>query len=81
MRCPAVPVVISDIPSLAVLPEDAVSRVPAGDAAAMARETARLLDEPRLWAARRAKGLEVARTFSLDRVLDLLEEIFAQKTS
>jgi len=76
-----VPVVISDIPSLAVLPDDAVSRVPAGDASAMARETARLLDEPRLWAARRAKGLEVARTFSLDRVLDLLEEIFAQKTS
>ena len=41
-----VPAVISDIPSLAILPEDAVSRVPAGDAAAMARATARLLDEP-----------------------------------
>ncbi|MEO8054681.1 MAG: glycosyltransferase family 4 protein [Acidobacteriota bacterium] len=76
-----VPVVISDIPSLVVLPEDAVSRVPAGDASGMARETARLLDEPWLWATRRAKGLEAARTFSLDRVLDRLEEIFAQKTS
>ena len=76
-----VPVVISDIPSLAVLPEDAVSRVPAGDALALARAAARLLDEPQLWAARRAKGLEVARTFPLDPVLDRLEEIFAQKTS
>jgi glycosyltransferase involved in cell wall biosynthesis len=76
-----VPVVISDIPSLEVLPDDAVSRVPAGDASGMARETARLLDEPWLWATRRAKGLEAARIFSLDRVLDRLEEIFFQKTS
>ena len=76
-----VPVVVSDIPSLAVLPSDAVSRVPAGDASGMARETARLLDEPWLWSTRRAKGLELARTFTLDRVLDRLEEIFGQKTS
>jgi hypothetical protein len=47
----------------------------------MARETARLLDEPYLWAARRARGIEAARGFSLDRVLDRLEEIFGQKMS
>jgi len=76
-----VPAVVSDIPSFAVLPSDAVSRVPAGDSAAMAREAARLLDDPALWAARRVRGLEVARTFTLERVLDRLEEIFSQKTS
>ena len=76
-----VPVVVSDIPSLKVLPEDAVSRVGAGDASGMARETARLLDEPWLWSTRRAKGLEAAKAFSLDRVLDRLEEIFGQKIS
>jgi glycosyltransferase involved in cell wall biosynthesis len=76
-----VPAVISDIPSLAVLPSDAVSRVPVGDSAEMAREAARLLDDPALWTARRARGLEVARTFTIDAVLDRLEEIFSQKTS
>ncbi|MCM3877992.1 MAG: glycosyltransferase [Thermoanaerobaculia bacterium] len=76
-----VPVVLTDIPSFAPLPQDCVSRVPAGDASGMAREAALLLDEPWLWATRRAKGIEVARGFSLDRVLDRLEEIFGQKTS
>ena len=76
-----VPVVISDIPSLAVLPDDAVSRVPAGDDEAMAREAARLLDEPGFWSARRARGLETAGTFAVDRVLDRLESIFGQKIS
>ncbi len=76
-----VPAVISDIPSLVVLPPDAVSRVSAGDFAAMSREAAGLLDDPALWAERRARGLEVARTFTIDRVLDRLEEIFCQKTS
>ncbi len=76
-----VPAVVSDIPSLAVLPADSVSRVPAGDEEAMARETARLLDDPRFWSARRARGLETARTFTADRVLDRLEAIFGQKIS
>jgi glycosyltransferase involved in cell wall biosynthesis len=76
-----VPVVVTRIPSFEPLPADAVSRAGAGDAGAMAREAARLLDDPRLWAARRARGMEIARTFSLDRVLDRLEEIFSQKTS
>jgi glycosyltransferase involved in cell wall biosynthesis len=76
-----VPVVLTDIPSFAPLPADAAARVRAGDASGMAREAARLLDEPELWAARRARGLEVARSFSLDRVLDRLEAIFSQKTS
>lgn len=76
-----VPVVLTDIPSFAPLPHDSVSRVPAGDSSGMAREAARLLDEPGLWASRRAKGIEAAQGFSLDRVLDRLEEIFGQKTS
>jgi glycosyltransferase involved in cell wall biosynthesis len=76
-----VPVVLTDIPSFRPLGDDLVSRVPPGDASGMARETARLLDEPDLWATRRAKGIEAARGFSLDRVLDRLEEIFSQKTS
>ena len=76
-----VPVVLTDIPSFAPLGDDLVSRVPQGDASGMARETAHLLDEPWLWATRRAKGIEAARAFSLDRVLDRLEEIFGQKTS
>jgi glycosyltransferase involved in cell wall biosynthesis len=76
-----VPVVLTDIPSFAPLGEDVVTRVPQGDASGMARETARLLDEPWLWSTRRARGLETASTFSLERVLDRLEEIFGQKTS
>ena len=76
-----VPVVLTDIPSFRPLADDVVSRVPPGDASGMARETARLLDEPDLWATRRAKGIEAARGFSLGSVLDRLEEIFGQKTS
>ena len=76
-----VPVVLTDIPSFRPLADDLVSRVPAGDASGMAREAARLLDDPWLWATRRARGLAAARGYSLDRVLDRLEEIFGQKMS
>ena len=76
-----VPVVLSDIPSFRDLPDDAVSRVPPGDVSLFAREIARLLDDRGLWAARRARGLEIARTYSIDRVLEKLEEIFGQKIS
>jgi hypothetical protein len=76
-----VPVVLTDIPSFAELPADSVARVRAGDSSGMAREAARLLDEPELWAERRARGLEVARSHSLDRVLDRLEALFSQKIS
>ncbi len=76
-----VPVVLTDIPSFRPLAEDVVSRVPPGDASGIAREASRLLDEPDLWATRRAKGIEAARGFSLEPVLDRLEEIFGQKTS
>jgi glycosyltransferase involved in cell wall biosynthesis len=71
-----VPVVITGIPPLAVLPENAVSRVPQGDDAAMAREAARLLDDAALWRRRRRRGLDVAATFTLGPVLDRLEAIF-----
>ena len=76
-----VPAVLTDIPSYAPIPRDAVTFVTPGDDAAMAREAARLLDDPVLWAMRRARGIEVARTFTIDAVLDRLEEIFGQKTS
>src|SRR5664280_135051 len=76
-----VPVVLTDIPSFAPLPAGTVARVRAGDASGMAREAARLLDEPDLWAERRARGMEVARSYSLDRVLDRLEALFSQKMS
>jgi glycosyltransferase involved in cell wall biosynthesis len=76
-----VPVVLTDIPSYAPIARDAASFVTPGDDAAMAREAARLLDDAVLWVGRRTRGLEVARTFTIDRVLDRLEEIFRQKTS
>ncbi len=47
----------------------------------MAHEAARLLDDPALWTERRARGIEVARTFTIDAVLDRLEALFSQKTS
>ncbi|HMA28331.1 MAG TPA: glycosyltransferase family 4 protein [Thermoanaerobaculia bacterium] len=76
-----VPVVLTDIPSFATLPAGSVARVRAGDASGMAREAARLLDEPELWAERRFRGMEIAGGYSLDRVLDRLELLFSQKTS
>jgi glycosyltransferase involved in cell wall biosynthesis len=73
-----VPVVLTNIPSFEPLPRDSVSRVPEGDDAAMAREAARLLDDPALWLTRRRRGLEVACTFRLEPVLDELERIFTE---
>ena len=68
-----VPVVVTDIPSLRVLPDDAVARVAPGDDAAMAAEAARLLADPELWRRRRARGLEAAASFTLERAVDRLE--------
>lgn len=68
-----VPVVLTDIPSFAPLADDVVSRVAPGDAEAMERAAARLLDDPALWAARRARGLAVARSYSIDAAVDALE--------
>lgn len=76
-----VPVVVTDIPSYGPIPDDSVSRVAPGDEEAMAREAERLLGDPPLWAARRARGLEVAAGFDLPRVLDVLESVLVQKTS
>jgi glycosyltransferase involved in cell wall biosynthesis len=73
-----VPVVLTDIPSYGPIPADAAPRVPPGDVAALARETARLLDEPELWAGRRRRGLEVAATFSLARAVDAVEAALAE---
>ncbi|MCL4810080.1 MAG: glycosyltransferase family 4 protein [Thermoanaerobaculia bacterium] len=70
-----VPVVLTDIPSFAPIPDDVVSRVPPGDAEAMARAAARLLDEPALWAERREKGLALANAYTVERAVDALEEI------
>lgn len=71
------PVVMTDIPSLRLLPEDAVSRAAPGNWQGLAREAARLLDDPALWAARRHRGLELVREYDLERVLDRLEAILA----
>jgi glycosyltransferase involved in cell wall biosynthesis len=76
-----VPAVVTEIPSLRILPSDAVVRVKVGDDAALAREAARLLDDGALWDARRKRGLEAASRFTLGPVLDRLEEIFGQKLS
>jgi L-malate glycosyltransferase len=76
-----VPVVLTDIPSYEPIPRDAVAFVPPGDAAALAVEAARLLDDGALWAARRRRGLDVASAFTLGPVLDRLEKIFGQKMS
>lgn len=72
------PVVLTDIPSYAPIPRDAVSFTTPGDAEGMAREAGRLLDDAVLWRARRRRGLEVAATFTLEPVLDRLERIFAE---
>jgi glycosyltransferase involved in cell wall biosynthesis len=69
-----VPIVLTDIPSYDPIPPDAAPRVPPGDSAALAREAARLLDDPVLWASRRRRGIEVAATFSLGPAVDALEK-------
>ncbi len=76
-----VPVVLTDIPSFDPLPADAVSRVPRGDDAAMAREAARLLDDAALWSGRRLRGLDAARAdFSLAKAGDALERALLGST-
>lgn len=72
-----VPVVMTDIPSLRFVPLSAASKVPPGDAGAIAAEAARLLDDPALWLARRAEGLRFAATLAPARALDRLEEALA----
>ncbi len=76
-----VPVVVTDIPSLAVLPDAAVSRVAAGDEVAMAREGAGILSDAASWRRRRQEGLEAVREFDLERVLDRLEGYFSAALS
>ncbi len=73
-----VPTVLTDIPSYRPIPRDATAFAPPGDDAALAREAARLLDDPGLWRERRRRGLEVAATFRLEPVLDELERIFSE---
>jgi glycosyltransferase involved in cell wall biosynthesis len=83
-----VPVVLTDIPSYAPISRDAVGWAPPGDEGALAREASDLLSDAALWQRRARRGLEVARCFTLDRAIDVLERIFeeslkgaAQKTS
>jgi L-malate glycosyltransferase len=74
-----VPVVVTDIPSFDPLPADSVGRVRRGDDEAMALEAGRLLDDPSLWANRRRRGLEVARTdYSLEKAGDVLEKVILE---
>jgi glycosyltransferase involved in cell wall biosynthesis len=73
-----VPVVLTDIPSYGPIPREAAAFVPPGDAAALAHEAARLLDDAALWRTRRRLGLEAASCFTLAPVLDRLERLFAE---
>lgn len=73
------PVVTTAIPSLDILPADAVSRARPGDWEGLAREAARLLDDPALWAERRRRGLESVREFDIEKALDRLESILASE--
>lgn len=75
MAC-GVPVALTRIRPFAVLPDDAVIRFPPGEPEAVVPVVAQLMDPDRRWAMRTA-GIACARTFTLDRVLDRLEEAFA----
>ena len=55
-----VPVVLTDVPSLRFVPEEAASRVGPGDVAGLADAVEALLTDPALWARRRAAGLDFA---------------------
>ena len=70
-----VPVVLTDVPSLRFVPEEAASRVGPGDVAGLADAVEALLTDPALWARRRAAGLDFATTLRPARALDALEEI------
>jgi glycosyltransferase involved in cell wall biosynthesis len=72
MAC-GVPVLLTRIPSFEPLPHDAVGRVMPGDAAEMAREAARTLEDDALWNERRRRGCEVASGFPLEASIDALE--------
>ncbi len=74
-----VPAVVTDIPSLRVLPEGVVSKVRPGDEEAMAREAARLLDDPDLWRERRRRGLLAVREFGIEPLIDRLERYFLEE--
>ncbi len=68
-----VPLVATEIPSLRVLPDGAVRRVPVGDDAAMADAARRILTEPGVWAERRRAGLVAIQNHRLSRTIDALE--------
>jgi glycosyltransferase involved in cell wall biosynthesis len=72
-----VPAVICDIPSLAFLGDDVVSRAREGDAEGLADAVGRLLDDLALWRERRRSGLALAATLTMDRAIDALEAAFA----
>lgn len=72
-----VPVVITDIPSLAFLPEHLAPRAAEGDDAGLAHELARLLDDEALWSARRAEGLARTAELTVERAVDALEHALA----
>jgi glycosyltransferase involved in cell wall biosynthesis len=77
MSC-GVPVAHSDIPSLAVFPDGASLRFPAGDAAATADSVAKLAD-PDLRRTLRTEALLAVEDYRPQTVLSRLEEIFARR--
>ncbi len=71
-----VPVVLTRIPSFDPLPRAAAGWADPGDSEGLAREVARLLDDPELWKTRRAAGLAAAAAFAPERAAEELEKVF-----
>src|SRR5262249_40402875 len=63
-----VPVVASDIPSMAFIGSGALDVVPAGDARELAEAARRLLQSPARWRAARRRGRVAARAFDASRI-------------
>lgn len=70
-----VPVVLTTIPSFDPIPRDAVSWTAPGDEEAMAMKSRELLEDRAFWKARRARGLEIVKLFSLDAAVTELEKV------
>ncbi|MCK6683776.1 MAG: glycosyltransferase family 4 protein [Thermoanaerobaculia bacterium] len=75
MAC-GVPAVLTDIPSLRFVPDEAVTRVPAGDPEALANAAFDLLTSRGLWRSRAISGAAFAGTLTVDAAARSLERTF-----
>lgn len=72
-----VPVVMTDIPSLSLVPHGAVLRAAPGDDAGLAAAAESILADDGAWARQRRAGLEAVKRFDVERVVARVERIFA----